>query len=311
MGYSTEDDGSRRYTLDSNSEIVSPLDGQDYRVEKIDIKMRHGFMHSIRGKYFYPIEPPDEPIKALTLNGFSTPGDACEENANIMASMGVASGIYDVRKHINWKDLRHPIDSAISGGRKMLDYMEDTTGQSETAVIGVSTGGLTAATMAILDGRVDYYLGQGIVGIEHENMTQVFFNRRMKVIKGIVRPLIKKVLSRKDNVRVSYEYAMRLVYNPTLLARQAIMLCRGPDIAPYFEALEAIGVPRALMIYENDEFFDMQKQLDIINKNPLYGLLSVVPDAGHLHSTFVPDDDARRRVELIHKLRDIKKNTSN
>ncbi len=307
MGFNIEDDGSRHYRIDSDSEIVSPFDGSDYRIDKIDVNMRLGFMHKIRAKYFYPVDTPDDPIKALTLNGFSTPLDATDENAREMAKMGIASGVYDIRKHINWKDLKFPLDSAITGGRKMLDIMQDTTGESETALIGHSTGGITAAHIAIADGRVDYYLGQGIVGIENEKMAEVYFRRRKKVIQGIVMPLINNLVMRKDRIRVGYEYAMRSAYNPTLLARQAIMLCNGPEIAPYFTALEAIGIPRALMIYENDEFFASQKQLDIIDDNPLYGKVTVVPDAGHMHPTLSPVDDARLRVQSIYGLRDIKR----
>jgi hypothetical protein len=174
-------------------------------------------------------------------------------------------------------------------------------------VIGHSTGGLTAGHIAMADDRVDYYIGKGIVGIQHRNMTANYLRRGGKVLRGVALPLISHLAQRKDRLSVGYEYIMRSTHNPLLLGRQALMLCNGPDIAPIFAALNSIGVPRAVFQYENDEFFGIEKQMEIIDrKRDLFDIVEVVDNAGHMHPCFSPLEDAKMSVETIHRLRDIK-----
>lgn len=302
MGYSVEADGTRRYRLNSQSEIVSPVEGHDYRVDRI--KSRLGFAASVRGEYFYPIDTPDDPVRALLSNGFSTPAEAYHENAGEMARLGVATAVYDTRRLLRLRDIRNPLLAAKEGGHHMLDIMQEKSGDSETAIVGHSMGGIVAAQIAINDGRIDYYVGDAIAGIEPSGMWRSHLKNRGRIQKGIAEPLVKMLARDKNRWQTAYEFGSRIVFNPAQLAAQGLYLLRDPQITPLFTALNHIGVPIALLLHEHDEFFGRDKQLEVINKNPeLFGIVKLVDGTNHMEPNFQPLQSAKRRVETIYELR--------
>lgn len=306
MGYSVESDGTRRYRLNSQSEVVSPPEGHDYRVDRI--KSRLGFAATVRGKYFYPVDTPVDPVRALQANGFSTPAEAYYENAGEMARLGVATAVYDTRRPISLRDLRNPLLAAKDGGHHMLDIMQDTSGDGETAIVGHSMGGIVAAQIAINDGRVDYYVGDAIAGIEHKGMWRSHLKNRRRIQKGIAEPLVKMLMRDKNRWQTAYEFGSRIVFNPTQLAAQGLYLLRDPEISPLFTALNHIGVPIAVLLHEHDEFFGRDQQLEVINENPeLFGTIKLVDGTNHMEPNFQPLQSAQRRVDTIYELREQKR----
>lgn len=309
MGYSTEEGVSgrfRRFRENSKSETIVPESGHDYRIDRI--KSRLGFGATVRGHLFYPVDSPDDPMRALFTNGFSTTERAYHDNAGEMARLGIATATYNMRRIINMHDIKNPLRVATDGGREMLNIMDEKDVVGETAVMGHSMGGIVAATIAILDKRIDYYLGDAIAGIEHENIWKQHLYNRNRIIKGIILPLFTMLAKRKDRLQTAYEYGADFIHNPTLIALQGLMLCRGPKITYYLKVLNNLDIPIALLLQERDEFFALDRQQSVINQEPaLFGMVKKVAGA-HMHPNFQPIENARLRFETALELRDKKRN---
>ncbi len=298
----------RKFRENSTSEIIVPGDGQDYRIDRI--KSRLGFGATVRGHLFYPVDSPDDPMRALFTNGFSTTERAYHDNASEMARLGIATATYDMRRVINPRDIKNPLQAATDGGRRMLDIMDEKDVAGETAIMGHSMGGIVAATIAILDKRVDYYLGDAIAGIEHESMWKQHLHNRNRIVRGIVMPLIAMLAKRKDRLQTACEYGADFIHNPTRIALQGLMLCRDPEISRYFKVLNNLDIPIALLLQEKDEFFAIDRQQKVIDQEPeLFGTVKKVSGT-HMHPNFQPIENARLRVAAAFELRNQKRNNN-
>ncbi len=308
MGYSSEEGifgRFRKYRNNSNSETISPESGHDYRIDRIKSRMGRGAV--TRGHLVYPVDKPDDPMRALYLNGFMTPRNAYLDNASELARLGIATALFDTRRIINLRDIENPIQPAIDGGIHMLDIMDDNEIGGDTAAIGHSMGGLTAASIAIQDRRIDYYIGDAIAGIEHDKMWRQHLKNRKKVQRGITAPLVSMLVKRSDRLSTISEYVADFIHNPTQKALQGLMLCRDPEISRYFKVLNNIDVPIAVLLQKHDEFFAHDRQRVEIDKDlEVFGTVIDV-DGAHMHANFRPLENARLRAETMKMLHNQKR----
>jgi hypothetical protein len=302
MGYSIEDDGSRRYKLTSTQEIISPVKGQDYILDHVKSKL--GFLASVHGRIRRPVEKQDKPIKIINANGFMAPSKIYDDVATEMTMLGAETAVFDTRHILTCKDLDDPLLVASMGGHRMLQIMKDLSQQeSEAAVVGHSMGGEVAARLAEYDDDIDYWVGDATAGLEHENMTDVHRENGKDIIFEEALPIGNIAVNKVGIFKLAVEYLISIGMNPTLIPRQAYLLCTNSDITPYLKKGQDKGVMNALIIHEFDAFFRRQKQLDEVEKNK--GLYSVVRESKgtkHGHANTHPDENAIIRLEVIREM---------
>lgn len=306
MGYTVESDGSRRYKLSSKSEIISPADGQDFRVDKV--KTRVGRLAMTHGRVFRPVEEQDDPLNVLSVNGWSAPAAAYYGTAGKMAAMGVTTALYDTYKFLDRTDIKDPLDSAHRGGLAMLDVMTDLAGEHETALIGHSMGAVTAWRMALEDERVLYVVGEAPVGIQHRNMHKVYPSHMKAMLKDEFWTYLKSLPRDKFGLRVAMEFMALNGMDPSRLARQVWMLGHGPDLAPNMAKAHENGILNGIILHHDDEFFHVADQQEVIDrKRHLIDALRVVDGTKHLHPNMYPLENARIRVDMLDELRGIRR----
>lgn len=299
MGYSVENNGSQRYKLTSEQEVVSSAEGQDYTITHVESKL--GKFATVRGRIY---QPESSDIKVVNLNGFMATASVYDEVAAEMATMGATTAVYDTWHPLTLKDLKDPMIVASMGGHRMIDIMEDLTGEAtDVAAIGHSMGGLTSSRLAAHDPRVNYWIGDASAGIEHTDMLKVHIDNMSEILHEEALPLGKYVVNKVGIRNLAKEYGKRIALNPTQIARQAFLLCHNPDIAPFLAKAKQHGVMTGVLLHEHDKFFHQDKQLKVIErKSDLFDVVEKVPGTKHVHSSMAPRENAELRMNTIRRL---------
>ncbi|USN96933.1 MAG: hypothetical protein H6797_01930 [Candidatus Nomurabacteria bacterium] len=307
MGYTVEDNGNRRYKINKNREIVRPSTGQDFCVDRV--KAGLGRTAVMRGRIFHPEGGADEPLNVVAMNGWSAPAASYYEGAGKMASMGIATAVYDTIHLPSIKDFKDSLRAAEMGGIAMIDIMGEVVGDNETALIGHSTGAITAWRVAQNDDRPSYVVGEAPAGIEHRNMGRVYLKENLKdIVQNEFMKYFKHLFTDKFGLQVAGEFLVLNTTEPTRLIRQAWMLSKGPDLAPMMATAHEKGMLNGVILHGNDKFFHMDKQIEIIDrKKHLFDLVRIEEDSTHLHPNMYPTRNAEIRVEVLNTLRGIRK----
>jgi hypothetical protein len=261
-----------------------------------------------RGRVFHPVDTPDDPMKALFENGWSAPAAAYYGTAAEMARRGVATGVGDNYHLPSIDDFRDPLAGAEKGGLAMIDIMEDLVGESELAVVAHSMGGITGLRNVLKSGKIDYFVGEAVAGIQHKNMAKVYLQNSGEMIGDEFVPYIFKTLPRsRYGWNVVREFIALNATDPSRLGRQVWMLGSNPDIAPLLAASHDVGVFNGLMLNDKDRFFHTEDQLEVINRKPgLFDTIRIIEGAKHLHPNTHPVENAAIRIDMINELRQIK-----
>lgn len=306
MGFSIESDGSRRYRLSSTKEIVRRDDGYDYSIDYVRSKL--GMLATVEGRIYSPVDRPDQPLKVVNSNGFMAPSRIYDGVAAEMANLGVTTAVYDTMHPLTPKDLQDPLLVPSMGGRRMLDIMQDITGEeTENVAAGHSMGGLTAARLVSYDSRFGYWLGDASAGPEHERMTQVHIENAKEILTEEVPGIAKEAMKELGVKQLIKIYAVRFGLNPSQVFRQAYLLCANPDITPYLQAGHDRGVVNGVLLHEFDAFFKLSKQLDEIKSNSdLYNAVTVSKGTKHGHANTHPRENAILRLDIISQMQGIK-----
>jgi|GEM_PF-5464927 len=305
MSYTLENDGSRRYSLNAKREIVSPKDGQDFYVDRVSSRL--GRLAVVRGRIFHPVDTPNDPVRVQIENGWSAPAAAYYGGAAKMASRGVAAAIYDTYHPPVGADIKDPLRGAEMGGMEMLDIFEDIAGDSELALVGHSTGALTAWRMALRDERVSYVVGEAPVGLEHHEMYKAYLQN----LPGMSKELYNYIMSlRKDKFGwdVLREFFTLNATDPSRLVRQVWMLGKGPDLAPLLDEAHQRDILNGLILLKDDMFFKYHKQAAVLErKRHLFDAVRTVEGAQHLYPNRHPAGSAEVRLSVLDELRRLKR----
>lgn len=306
MSYSIEEDGTRRYRITSEKEIVSPPNGHDYSIDHV--RSRLGFMATVSGRIYRPIDRPARPLKVVNANGFMATSDIYDDVAIQMASMGedgADTAVFDTWHLMTCKDYDDPLLVASMGGKAMFDIMEDLTQESgDYVATGHSMGGPVAARLLAHDPRVGYWLGDAPAGIEHENMTKVHIENGKEIIFDEAIPIGKYAARKVGAIKLATKYLKRLGMNPSQALRQAYLLCTESDITPLLTAAREKEAMHGVILHEFDAFFKISKQLDEINKkSELFDVVKVSEGTKHGHANTHARENGLLRMEVINQMR--------
>ena len=307
MGWRNHDNGNTHYRVNDKREIISPKDGQDFYVDRV--KARLGRAAVMRGRIFHPEGGADDSLNVVTMNGWSAPAASYYEGAGKMASMGIATAVYDTIHLPTINDLRDSLRAAEMGGIAMIDAMDEVVGENETALIGHSTGAITAWRVALKDSRPSIVVGEAPAGIEHRDMGRVYLKENLN---GMVRYEFMKyfnhLLTDKFGLQVAGEFIVLNTTEPTRLLRQAWMLSKGPDLAPMLAEAHKNDILNGVILHGDDRFFHYNKQIEIIDrKKHLFDLVRKEDDSTHLHPNMFPARNAELRVEVLNEIRGIRR----
>lgn len=303
MSNSSESLGSKRERINSTTELVTPVEGQAFTVHHV--RSRLGFLASVSGRVMHPVEKQDNPVKVLNHNGFLATSSIYDGVAEHMASLGATTAVFDTWHPLTPKDFEDPLVVSSMGGHRMIDIMEEISGEeTDVVAVGHSMGGLSAARLAAHDQRVNYWIGDASAGIEAEHMLDVHIQNMPEILKKEAIPLGKHVVKKVGAMNLVKDYAKKFGLNPTQVVRQAILLCKNPDITPFLmSAREGDRVMTAAMLHEFDEFFHQQKQLDAINEHPgLYDHVEKVAGTKHIHANMYPVENGIIRMDVVRHL---------
>lgn len=304
MSYSIEEDGSRHYRPNSKREIITPKAGQDFYVDRINSRL--GKLGILHGRVFHPVDVSDTLPKVQQENGWSAPAAAYYGTASKMASLGVATAVYDLYHPPSFEDIKDPLLGAERGGLEMLNIFEDLAGDGELALIGHSTGGITAARIALKDDRVSYVIGEAPAGIAHRDM----FKYYLKNLPGISEELGSFLVNMPKNrfsLNILREFITLNMTDPTRLVRQLAMLSSGPDSAPILDEVHQKGVLNGLILFKEDKFLNYDNLAEIVShKKQLFDVVRVVDEAKHLHPNRYSSESAEVRITVLDELRDLK-----
>lgn len=303
MGYSIESDGSRRYTLTSKKEIVSPAEGEDYSIDHV--KSRLGTLATVHGRIYRPINRPEHPLKVINANGFMATSDIYDDTAAQLASIGGAdAAVFDTWHPLTYHDFEDPLLVASMGGHAMLDIMEILTEErTDTVAAGHSMGGLVAARLAAYDSRIGFWLGDASAGVEHENMTKVHIENGKEILLEEAIPIGKYAAEKIGVLKLAIKYLLRIGVNPSQVIRQAYLLCTKSDISPYLRPAADRGVVNGVIIHEFDAFFKAKKQLAITEQNPdIYHIVHESKGTKHGHANTHARENAIIRMDVIHQM---------
>lgn len=306
MGYTIEDSGTRRYKINTKREIISPSSGQDFYVDKV--KSRIGRLAMVRGRIFHPVDAQKDPLKVHFDNGWSAPAASYYGTASKMAAGGVATATFDSYHFPRLIDMKDPLYGAETGGMAMIDIMNDVVGEGETARIGHSTGALVSWRLALMHDDTQYVIGHAPVGVQHRNMDKVYMDHMSEMIKDEFYIYIKSLVKDKFGSEVAAEFMALNASDPTRLVRQIRMLFKGPDLAPMWAKAHEKGILNGLIFLEDDRFFHLQDQLDVMGrKQHLVDDVHIIDDARHLHPNLYPARDAEVRIAALNSLRKIRR----
>lgn len=306
MGYTIEDNGTRRYKLNTKREIIAPKDGQDFYVDRVTSRL--GRLAVVRGRIFHPVDVPDDPLRVQLENGWSAPAAAYYGGAAKMAAMGVATDVYDTYHLPLAADFTNPLHGAERGGLAMLDIFEDVAGEGELALLGHSTGGLTAWRVALQDDRkrVSYVVGEAPVGLQHHDMYKAYWHNLPGMTKEFY-DYIVRLPKNKFGLDVMREFTTLNATDPTRLARQAWMLGKGPDLAPLLDEAHQRNILNGLILLEDDTFLRYRQQAEVVErKRQLFDVVRKVDGAKHLYPNRHFAESAEVRIEVLNELRGLK-----
>lgn len=296
--------GEKRYKLGAKREIISPREGQDFFVDRVSSRL--GRLAVVRGRIFHPVDTPDNPLKVQVHNGWSAPAAAYYGGAARMASAGVATAVYDTYHPPLPTDIKDPLHGAERGGMEMLDIFEDIAGDSELALLGHSTGALTAWRMALRDERVSYVVGEAPVGLQHRNMYKAY-GRNLPAMTKELGNYVMSLARDRFGPDVVREFITLNATDPSRLVRQAWMLAKGPDLAPMLDGAHQREVLNGLILFKGDGFFYYPQQVKALErKRHLFDAVRTVDDAKHLHPNRYPAASTEVRLAVLNELRTIK-----
>lgn len=304
MRYRTVENNDKTYKVGADRIIVSPSEGFDYTIDRVKSKM--GRLATVRGRIFTPVDSGGLPPKVQIENGWSAPAATYYGTAREMAKHGVAVATYDTYTPPLLDELRNPLNGAEKGGVAMMDMFEDIAGDGELALLGHSTGGLTALRIAAVDDRPDYWIGEAPVGLEHRNMHKAYASRLPGIFSEFY-SYISKLPSNRDGLDVLRESTLLNATDPTRLVRQLYLLAQGPDLAPLLDYAKAKGMLNAVILFKDDQFLHYDKQNEVVErKKQLFDVICRVDDARHLHPNNHPYETALIRTRVLDTLRNLK-----